>query len=70
MIVVHDALGRIFIGVLLLFFSCGRPTQCHAESDFALTAKRVLFLGDSITHAGDYITLLETQLRLRGHSPT
>ncbi len=70
MIVVHDALGRIFIGVLLLFFSCGRPTPCHAESDFALTAKRVLFLGDSITHAGDYITLLETQLRLRGHSPT
>jgi lysophospholipase L1-like esterase len=39
-----------------------------AES-FPLEAKRILFLGDSITHAGLYVTAIETQLRLQGVDP-
>lgn len=36
---------------------------------FPLKAKRVLFLGDSITHAGGYVAWIETQCRLQGVSP-
>ena len=38
-----------------------------ADPSFPTTAKRILFLGDSITHAGHYISLVDTQLRLHGH---
>ena len=38
-----------------------------AEAQFPVTAKRILFLGDSITHAGHYIALIETQLRIAGN---
>ena len=57
-------------GMLLLVFA-GRMTAsvCGAEKVFPATAKRILFLGDSITHAGDYIALVETQLRLHGLDP-
>ena len=41
-----------------------------AQDEFPVAANRILFLGDSITHAGDYISLLETQLRLHGHDCT
>ena len=34
----------------------------HAEKSFPVAAKRVLFLGDSITHAGHYIALIEANL--------
>ena len=37
-----------------------------ASPGFPSKAKRILFLGDSITHAGEYITLLESQLLLQG----
>ena len=40
-----------------------------AEPEFVNSKKRVLFLGDSITHAGHYISLIETQLLLRGDGP-
>ncbi|MCH2588997.1 MAG: GDSL-type esterase/lipase family protein [Planctomycetales bacterium] len=36
---------------------------------FPLKAKRVLFLGDSITHAGGFVAWIETQCRLQGVSP-
>jgi lysophospholipase L1-like esterase len=36
---------------------------------FPLNAKRVLFLGDSITHAGGYIVYLEAELIARGVEP-
>lgn len=42
---------------------------CGAEKVFPAKVKRVLFLGDSIAHAGDYIVLVETQLRLQGLDP-
>lgn len=43
----------------------------HAESGpaFALTAKRIVFLGDSITNAGGYVAWIETQLRLKEIDP-
>ena len=34
----------------------------QAENTFPLDAKRIVFLGDSITHAGHYISLIEAQL--------
>lgn len=49
-----------FIGLLAAM------TASAAEPSFPLQAKRVLFLGDSITHAGDYIALIEARLRLTG----
>ena len=36
---------------------------------FPLKAKKILFLGDSITHAGGYVAWIETQCRLQGVSP-
>lgn len=40
-----------------------------AEVKFPLKAKRILFIGDSITHAGGYVAWIETQLRLQKVSP-
>lgn len=42
--------------------------KAPAES-FPLQAKRILFLGDSVTHAGQYVVWIETQLRLQGVDP-
>ena len=39
-----------------------------AEAQFPTTAKRILFLGDSITDAGHYISMIETQLRMTGQT--
>ena len=51
----------VLMGILL------SVSASAAESSFPVSAKRILFLGDSITHAGRYISLVETQLRLHGH---
>ncbi|MCA9068407.1 MAG: SGNH/GDSL hydrolase family protein [Planctomycetaceae bacterium] len=45
------------------------PMSAFADAKFPLNAKRILFLGDSITHAGGYVSWIETQLRLRGVDP-
>jgi lysophospholipase L1-like esterase len=60
------------LAILLAVAVCvsfdSRPT--HAEESFGKDAKRILFLGDSITHAGHYITLLETQMVMNyGRAP-
>ncbi|MBP88730.1 MAG: lysophospholipase [Planctomycetaceae bacterium] len=48
---------------VIVLLTCASIANC-AESDRLLNSKkRILFLGDSITHAGHYITLLETHLR-------
>lgn len=52
--------------------ACGRGSAVNAEPPpFLTSARRIVFLGDSITHAGHYISQLEAQLRLRhsGKSP-
>ncbi|MGB1706622.1 MAG: hypothetical protein ACPHF4_02225, partial [Rubripirellula sp.] len=61
---------RIFgmLGLVLAF--CASVPDSSAEEVLPVGAKRILFLGDSITHAGDYISLVETQLRLRGYEGT
>ena len=41
----------------------------RSDDSFPLKAKRILFLGDSITHAGGYVASIETQLRLAGVEP-
>jgi len=57
---------------LLLIF-CFSLTATTATADdarpFPLDADRILFLGDSITHAGGYIAFVEAELRLQGLSP-
>ncbi len=48
------------------------PAQVRSADSapaFPLTAKRILFLGDSITHGGAYVAFIETQLRLHGVNP-
>lgn len=40
-----------------------------AEPAFPLQARRILFLGDSITHSGGYVAFIEAQLRLRQLTP-
>ena len=66
MLVVNKMFSCIFGMLLLAFGGCMTASVCGAEKVFPATAKRILFLGDSITHAGDYIALVETQLRLHG----
>ena len=41
----------------------------RAADGFPLKAKRILFLGDSITHAGEFVSMIEMQLRLHGTDP-
>ena len=69
MLVVNKMFSCIFGMLLLAFGGCMTASVCGAEKVFPATAKRILFLGDSITHAGDYIALVETQLRLHGLDP-
>jgi len=58
---------RKIVAYFCLFLFSG-TSLLAAEVQFPLTAKRILFLGDSITHAGHYITLIETQLRMTGQA--
>jgi lysophospholipase L1-like esterase len=53
---------------LLLFTILGMPA-CAAEDAFPVKAKRILFLGDSITAAGGFVNMIELQLRLHGVDP-
>ncbi len=38
----------------------------QSEQQFPLQGKRIVFFGDSITNAGDYISVVETRLRMAG----
>jgi lysophospholipase L1-like esterase len=61
-------LAKLFVATsLLLLFEI--PASAD-EPAFPLRAKKILFLGDSITHAGHYISLLEAQVRLAGNDKT
>lgn len=45
-------------------------SSLHAdERAFPLTARRILFLGDSITNSGYYVAHIETQMRIQNVSP-
>lgn len=54
---------------LLLFSISAAPLFAQGQTAFPLKAGRVVFLGDSITHAGGYIAYLEAELVARGVSP-
>ena len=59
-------LACLCVGFSLVSF-LGTSLQ-SADSQFPLTAKRILFLGDSITDAGHYISMIETQVRMAGRA--
>ncbi|MCA9038434.1 MAG: SGNH/GDSL hydrolase family protein, partial [Planctomycetaceae bacterium] len=42
---------------------------CGEDVSFPLRAKRILFLGDSITHAGGFVNCIEAQMRLQHVNP-
>ncbi len=50
---------------LLSFVMLLKPVSA-AEDAFPLRARRILFLGDSITAAGGFVNMIELQLRLHG----
>ena len=54
------------ISISMMF--CASVSDC-AELEFPVRAKRILFLGDSITHAGHYVAWVDTQFRLQGVEP-
>ena len=58
----------VVIGLMLLGLSVTQSSDAD-EIAFPLKAKRVLFLGDSITHSGGYIANIEAQTRLHGVEP-
>ncbi|MCA9055836.1 MAG: SGNH/GDSL hydrolase family protein [Planctomycetaceae bacterium] len=62
---VRSALYRTLPALILL----AAVASLYAEPAFPLRAKRILFLGDSITHGGGYVAYIETQLRLLGVDP-
>ena len=58
---------RLSPALLLIVASIVSPVS--AEESFPLKAKRILFLGDSITNSGYYVADIETQFRIQGVDP-
>ena len=61
----HLITTSLVLTILLL----NQPAAADVPIPFPLKAKRILFLGDSITHSGGYVAWLETQCRLYDVSP-
>ena len=62
----------LFAGLMLASWILAPLSPLVSADDdlaFPLRAERILFLGDSITHADQYVSLIETQLRLQGLDP-
>ena len=58
------------MGMALAGLVLGQAVGAQGEDlAFPLRAQRILFLGDSITHAGGYIDLIEAQVRLQQITP-
>ena len=58
------------LSIFALFLAAATCTLASAEEAFPLKAKRILFLGDSITAAGEYVYMIDMQLRLQSTAPT
>jgi lysophospholipase L1-like esterase len=56
----------LFVPALVAVLS---SASLAAEPAFPVRAKRVLFMGDSITHAGNFVAMIEAQLRTNGVTP-
>jgi lysophospholipase L1-like esterase len=65
---VNHAACKMF-ALILVCCAVTTAEMCASDPAFPLQAKRILFLGDSITHAGEYVNLIELQCRLQGISP-
>ncbi|MEZ6104872.1 MAG: SGNH/GDSL hydrolase family protein [Pirellulaceae bacterium] len=57
------------LAIVLPLSLVGNGLAQDDDRAFPLRAQRVLFLGDSITHAGHYVALIEAQLRLQQVDP-
>lgn len=65
----RPAMQRFLVSGVLIMTGLLSSNILAQEIRFPVKARRILFLGDSITHAGGYINLVETQFRLQGISP-
>jgi lysophospholipase L1-like esterase/pimeloyl-ACP methyl ester carboxylesterase len=63
------SLAGLCRALVLLLIVPVLPAAAQVPSAFPLDARRILFLGDSITHDGRYVAWIETQLRLQGVAP-
>lgn len=60
---------RLLLCGVLCLGAVSNQSRLAAEDFSPLKAKRILFLGDSITHAGGYISLIEARLIANGVYP-
>jgi len=60
---------RLLLCGVLCLAAVNNPCRLSAEDFSPLKAKRILFLGDSITHAGGYISIIEARLMANGVDP-
>ncbi len=58
---------KLLAGLLVLV--CLLSSTLASDDSFPLKAKRILFLGDSITAAGEFVNKIEMQLRLQAVDP-
>lgn len=58
-----------FCCAIILLLAMATCSPSSAEDAFPLKAKRILFLGDSITAAGEYVYMIDLQLRLQSSDP-
>ncbi|HLL94088.1 MAG TPA: SGNH/GDSL hydrolase family protein [Spirosoma sp.] len=57
------------IFVLLLLVGVSQPGRlCYGQSPFPTTVRRVVFLGNSITYSGQYVTAIDAYLRTHHHA--
>lgn len=66
---IRSRFWRFGVFVVVLLFGAAPVRTVTAAPALDLAGKRVLFLGDSITHAGHYVAWIELQLRLQGAKP-
>lgn len=64
-----NELMKSLIALAVLASTLVPASGAAIDVSFPLTAKRIVFLGDSNTHAGEYVNLIETQLRLQSVDP-
>ena len=60
---------RMLLCGMLCLAAVNNQNRLAAEDFSPLKAKRILFLGDSITHAGGYISIIEARLIANGVDP-
>ena len=59
-------MSRLLLCGMLCLVAVSDQSRLSAEEFSPLKAKRILFLGDSITHAGGYISIIEARLIANG----